>query len=167
EGRESKARQAGSDPGVTRGTSEPRGGGRGAGHPPRPQGQAGVGRGEAHAGGPLSRRVPRAWRFVTARSRRAPGFAATLAAVLIYAVAMGWFEAVVVVYLRELLHIGRAESIPPADEVHARLRSIPWLLSTEQGREAATIVMLAAVGWLSGRTVLARLGAFIAAFGAW
>jgi len=39
--------------------------------------------------------------------------------------------------------------------------------ATEQTREIATLLMLGAVGWLAGRTLRARLGALIAAFGAW
>jgi hypothetical protein len=40
-------------------------------------------------------------------------------------------------------------------------------MPTEQGREAATLAMLAAVGWLAGGSARARIGAFLAAFGIW
>jgi hypothetical protein len=79
---------------------------------------------------------------------------------------MGWLEAVVVVYIRGLVGIGR-DRMPPAEEVLRRFTSLPWLLSTEQSREAATIVMLAAVALLAARRGRARLGAFLVSFGAW
>jgi hypothetical protein len=103
----------------------------------------------------------------TAARGESPSFASRFGVVMLYAAAMGWLEAVVVVYIRGLLGIARTETIPPAEEVYARLHSIPWLLPTEQTREVATILMLAAVGWLGGRSLRARFGAFIAAFGAW
>jgi len=58
----------------------------------------------------------------------APSFAARFGVVMLYAGAMGWLEAVVVVYIRGLLGIAQTETIPPATEVYARLRSLPWLL---------------------------------------
>jgi hypothetical protein len=41
------------------------------------------------------------------------------------------------------------------------------LLPTEQTREAATLVMLAAVGVLAARGIRARIGAFLVVFGVW
>jgi len=84
-----------------------------------------------------------------------------------YATAMGWLEAVVVVYLRSMLGMQHGEAMPNSAEVMARIRSIPWLLSIEQGREVATMVMLASVAWLGGHTWRARLGAFLMIFGIW
>ena len=100
-------------------------------------------------------------------SVRVPSVAARFGVVMLYAAAMGWLEAVVVVYIRALLGIAQTETIPPAEEVYARIASLPWLMPTEQGREVATILMLGAVGWLAAGTLRGRLGAFIAAFGAW
>ena len=80
---------------------------------------------------------------------------------------MGWLEAVVVVYIRGLLGIARTETIPPAAEVLARFQALPWLLPTEQTREAATIVMLLAVAWLGADHLRARVGAFLVIFGVW
>jgi hypothetical protein len=86
---------------------------------------------------------------------------------VVFAAAMGWLEAVVVVYLRALLGIAHGSAAPAPDELTRRLGSLPWLIGTEQGREAATIVMLATVAWLAAPRFRARLGAFLVAFGAW
>lgn len=91
----------------------------------------------------------------------------TLGALIAFAVAMAWLEAVVVVYIRAILGIAQTETIPPAAEVMRRFVVRPWLLPTEQTREAATIVMLAAVAWLAAPTRRARFGAFLLAFGVW
>jgi hypothetical protein len=93
-------------------------------------------------------------------SRRLPALA-------IFAFAMGWLEAVVVVYIRGLLGFPPGSAVPAPADLMARLATIPWLVPTEQGREAATIVMLACAGWLAGGTGRARLGAFLVAFGIW
>jgi hypothetical protein len=88
-------------------------------------------------------------------------------AVLLYGAAFGWLEAVVVVYIRALLGIGPGQGPPDSAEALRRFAEIPWLLPTEQGREAATILMLAAVGMLAARRWAARFGAFLVAFGTW
>lgn len=81
-------------------------------------------------------------------------------AVVIYAVAMALVEAAVVTYLRVFL--GRV------DPYQYRPLDVPdWLIPTEMAREAGTIVMLIAVGWLAGRTPRSRLGYFLIAFGVW
>ncbi len=90
-----------------------------------------------------------------------------LASVVVFGAAMGWLEAVVVVYIRALLGMPHGGATPPPDAWMSALRSVPWLLPTEQGREAATLVMLAAVGGLAARTLRARFGAFLVAFGVW
>lgn len=90
-----------------------------------------------------------------------------LAAVVIFAVAMGWLEGVVVVYIRGLLGIAVREGYGTAGEILARMRTIPWLLPTEQTREVATIAMLAAVAFLSADRFRARFGAFLISFGLW
>ena len=61
-----------------------------------------------------------------------------------YAMAMAFLEAVVVVYIRGLLQITN-------DHVMLGL-----YVTMETWREAATVVMLAAVGWLAGRKRLDR-----------
>ncbi len=81
-----------------------------------------------------------------------------LALVVAYATAMGLLEAICVVYLRHLLLRDGAGRI----EV-AALNRYP----IELWREACTIVMLVAVGWLAGATLATRFGFFLAAFGIW
>jgi hypothetical protein len=90
-----------------------------------------------------------------------------LAVLVVFAAAMGWLEAVVVVYLRALLGVAHGSAAPAPDELTHELASLPWLVGTEQGREAATIVMLVAVAWLAASRFRARLGAFLVAFGTW
>lgn len=80
--------------------------------------------------------------------------------VALYAVAMAWVEAAVVYYLRII-----ANQPDPY-----QLSTVPYpmpLVRTEMGREAATMVMLLAVGWLAGRTWRSRLGYLLVAFGLW
>jgi hypothetical protein len=96
-----------------------------------------------------------------------PARRSRLVALVVYAAAMGWLEAVVVVYIRGLIGIARTEGIPATDEMMRRLTSLPWLLGTEQTREMATLVMLAGVGWLAADRWLPRFGAFLVAFGVW
>jgi len=80
---------------------------------------------------------------------------------------MGWLEGVVVVYIYGLLGIGPGQVIQSPADVVVRFGELPWLLPTEQSREAATLVMLAALGWLSARSWRGRFGAFLVAFGVW
>lgn len=76
-----------------------------------------------------------------------------------YAVAMAYAEAAVVVYLRALYGIRELLRDVPA-------RPDPLAL-VELGREAATLVMLFAVGQAAGRTRPARWGCFLYAWGLW
>ena len=77
----------------------------------------------------------------------------------VFAIAMAFLEAAVVVYLRELYY-PEGFSFP--------LKMIPPKIYTiELGREAATIMMLAAVGWFSGRNFKSRFAGFAMAFGVW
>jgi len=81
-------------------------------------------------------------------------------AVVVYAIAMALLEAAVVTYLRTLLgRIDPYQSVP--------LPAPAWLMHTELAREAATLVMLAAVAWLAGRERRSRFGYFALAFGVW
>jgi hypothetical protein len=75
--------------------------------------------------------------------------------VSVYAIAMALLEAVVVVYIRGLLEIS-------PDHV-----SLGPYVKMEIGREAATLAMLVAVGWLAGRRGLDRLAYGLFAFGLW
>jgi hypothetical protein len=89
-------------------------------------------------------------------------FRATAVAVISYAVAMAYVESAVVVYLQTALNaqVGAVFPLQPADQTGG-------LIGIEAGREAATIVMIAAVGLLAGRTWLERLAWSAVVFGAW
>lgn len=98
----------------------------------------------------------------------APGSAAparfrSVAAVVIgYAVAMAFLESAVVVYLQRALGIDPPALFPLRDPAITG-----DLALIEVGREAATLVMLGAVGWLAGRSGLERLAWTAVAFGIW
>jgi hypothetical protein len=77
-----------------------------------------------------------------------------------FAMAMAWMEAATVFYIRTL--VGRIEPY--------QAEPLPMngaLGNVELWREAATLVMLAAVGWLAGRTWRQRAGYAALAFGIW
>src|SRR5512136_1644342 len=75
--------------------------------------------------------------------------------VSVYAIAMAFLEAVVVAYIRGLLHITNA---------HVELG--PYV-KMEMWREVGTLVMLVAVGWLAGRRGVERWAYGLFAFGLW
>jgi len=77
-----------------------------------------------------------------------------------FAIAMAWVEAAVVLYLRTLT--GRIEPYQANP-----LPDFAGLERPEMIREAATLVMLLAVGWLAGRTSRTRLAYSLIAFGVW
>ncbi len=79
--------------------------------------------------------------------------------VALYAIAMAYVEAAVVAYLRELYGI--------EDLVRDLPTTVSRLTAIEIGREAATVAMLLAVGWIAGRRLQDRLGHFAFAFGLW
>ena len=74
---------------------------------------------------------------------------------------MGYLEAAVVVYLRAALDV-----VPSAIPAHDP-GSFGTFEAIEIARELATLVMIAAVGWLAGRTGLERLAWAAVVFGAW
>lgn len=92
---------------------------------------------------------------------------ARLGVLFVFGAAMGWLEGVVVVYIRGLFGMVHGPVTPPPHEVVERFAELPWLLPTEQSREVATILMLAAVAWLAADRAAARLGAFLFIFGVW
>ncbi len=89
-------------------------------------------------------------------------FRTTAVVVLAYAVAMAYLESAVVVYLQLALggQVGAIFPLRPAIEAGD-------LVAIEVGREAATLVMIAAVGTLAGRTWVERLAWSAVVFGAW
>jgi hypothetical protein len=77
----------------------------------------------------------------------------------LFAIAMGALEAIVVVYLRQIYY-------PLGFDFQLTLLS-PRMLTVECSREAATIVMLVAVGILAGRDTLQRFAYFLYTFAVW
>ncbi len=86
----------------------------------------------------------------------------TALVVVAYAVAMAYVESAVVVYLERALgaDVGAVFPIRPIADAGD-------LAAIEIGREAATIVMIASVGVLAGRSRLERLAWVAVTFGAW
>jgi len=82
-----------------------------------------------------------------------------LVLVFLFAIAFGYVEASVVVYLRAIYY-------PDMFEFPLKMIRTDHLV-VELVREAATIVMLAAVGILAGRKGWQRFAYFLIAFGVW
>jgi hypothetical protein len=82
--------------------------------------------------------------------------------VFAFAVAFALVEAMVVVYLRKLFGLQYALDFTPRDFHFPRA-----YLGHEQAREAATMVMLLAVGFIAGRTWWQRFAYWLFAFGVW
>jgi hypothetical protein len=83
-----------------------------------------------------------------------------IAVVAVFALAMAWVEAAVVLYLRVLVDRLQPYQADP-------LPHFGGLGGAELVREASTLVMLIAVGWLAGRTIRTRLAFSFFAFGVW
>ena len=77
----------------------------------------------------------------------------------IFALAMGFFEAILVIYLRELYY-------PEGFEFPLKLVE-PDIFFFELIRELATLIMLVCIGLLAGKTNLQRFGFFLFAFAVW
>jgi len=77
----------------------------------------------------------------------------------IFAIAMAFLEAAVVVYLRRIYGISDLIlTVPPFD---------PQIAGIELSRELATLVMLLSFGWVAGQNLQSRLGFVLIAFGVW
>jgi hypothetical protein len=89
---------------------------------------------------------------------------ARLGALTAFGLAMGHLEAVVVVYIRHILGI-----VPTPEHLDRTVyEQVPhWIIATEQGREAATIIMLVTLAYLVGRKPAERLAVFLYAFAVW
>ena len=93
---------------------------------------------------------------------------------VIFATAMGYLEAAVVVYLRELyypegFHIKEKVGFPfikfgLVEELKPFSKK---LILTELGREAATIIMLVALSVIAGNSVKSYIAYFLLLFGIW
>lgn len=102
-------------------------------------------------------------------ARRAPAAcfawraaAPRLLAVVVYAIGMAYVESAAVLYLRTIYG-----GIDPVGPRHPPFDPLPDFAWVEIGREAATMVMLASIGWLAGRGLAGRVGAFAVAMGVW
>jgi hypothetical protein len=91
-----------------------------------------------------------------------PSFRATALVVVAFATAMAYLEAAVVVYLQHALgsQVGVIFPLRPAGETGE-------LIAIEAGREAATLVIIATIGWLVGQTWWERLAWGAVVFGIW
>jgi hypothetical protein len=89
------------------------------------------------------------------------GIASRITVVAVYALAMGYLEAVVVYYIRYAL--GDVHAVGAVSTSIAL--QFPW--GIEMTREVATLVMLATVALLAGRNWRERAAAFLWAFGIW
>jgi hypothetical protein len=77
----------------------------------------------------------------------------------VFAVAMGFMESAVVIYLREIYYKDGFSF--PLRPMHTSLAVVEVL------REAATVIMLIGVGWFAGVNKLQRFASFIVAFAVW
>jgi hypothetical protein len=102
----------------------------------------------------------------------------TVVALLLFGAAFGYLEAAVVSYLRQLheparqrFHPGRPASelfpLLTLDQLRAAGSDQQRTLLAEIGREAATILMLAAIALAVARNAAQWAAAFVVAFGAW
>lgn len=97
---------------------------------------------------------------VKASARRS--FVPTAAWIIGYALAMAYVESAVVVYLDAAIGVKPEAIFPLRDPASAGNLGV-----IELGREIATIVMLASVGWLAGHDRVERLAWTAVAFGIW
>jgi hypothetical protein len=86
--------------------------------------------------------------------------------VVVFAISFAYVESAVVVYLRKIYFDGSFE-FPIATLWENGRHVLEPLILVEMGREAATIVMLAAAGIIAGVSGLQRFCFFMIAFGIW
>jgi hypothetical protein len=97
-----------------------------------------------------------------ASGQRRGSFFATASVVLAFGIAMGYLEAAVVVYLRAALELDTSVVVPVAEQ-----GAFDAFAGIELARELATLLMIATVGWLTGRSWLERLAWAAIVFGTW
>lgn len=85
---------------------------------------------------------------------------------ILYAIAMAYVEAMVVVYLRRLIPVSEWSFISSYNQLcdFIRKAGIMW---SEQTREFATIVMLVCISFLFGSNKKERIAGFLISFGIW
>ena len=86
--------------------------------------------------------------------------------VVTFAIAFAWVESAVVVYLREIYFDG-AFYFPIVVNYQEGKHVLDHLMWTELGREAATIIILVAVGCSAGKSGMQRFSFFMISFGIW
>lgn len=101
-----------------------------------------------------------------------------LIAVVLFALAFGFVEAAVVIYLRELINF----NILSFDARHPILLDLKFIaflapsnpllkeskiIITEMFRESSTIIMLASLAYLAAEKLKQKLGAFLISFAIW
>jgi hypothetical protein len=92
---------------------------------------------------------------------------ATYLSLCVFALAFGWIEGCVVVYLRDL-YLRDAAIDGPGIGLQITAVALPIrTVRLELVREACTMFVLAAVGWMSSRRMAGRWGAFLVSFGVW
>src|SRR5690349_116809 len=112
------------------------------------------------------------------RIRKDISMTRTIAALFLFGISFGYLEAAVVVYLRAIYDPIRHRINParqPGDlfplisteQLAAAGPEHPRQLAIEVGREAITILMLAAFGLAAGRNFSQRMAAFAIVFGLW
>ena len=83
----------------------------------------------------------------------------TIFTIAAFSVAMGFMEGAVVIYLRDIYYPnGFAFPMVPISRMHS---------TVELMREAATLIMLVAAGWLAGNTPIRRFAFFLLSFAIW
>jgi hypothetical protein len=110
---------------------------------------------------------------------RLPSWGQRVLVLVIFGLAFGYLEAAVVVYLRHLSEPARVSYYPdttaadlfpiltPTELRMADGGELWRLFPVEIAREAATLIMLAAIACLAGTNGIQRLAAFVVAFGIW
>jgi hypothetical protein len=99
--------------------------------------------------------------YLLARKTKFPLGRKRLVLIAAFAIAFGFVEAAVVVYLRA------ATGILPVPQVTGPAALPENLVRIECWRETATIVMLGGIAWLAGQNLKARIAAFLWVFAFW
>jgi hypothetical protein len=86
--------------------------------------------------------------------------------IVIFSIAFAWVESSIVVYLRKIYFDG-GFGFPLLIKWEDGKHIIDPLVRIEFGREIATIIILIAVGWITGRNRFQKFCFFMIAFGIW
>jgi len=86
--------------------------------------------------------------------------------IVLFSITFAWIESAVVVYLREI-YFGGEFSFPLTVRWENDKRVFDPLVHIEFGREIATIIILIAAGWITGRNRFQKFCFFMISFGIW